>query len=42
MRDNTEKYNEFQILREDVCHVRIYPDPILIKEAVHVENIDGK
>jgi peptide deformylase len=28
--------------KERMDEIRIYPDPILIKKAVHVENIDGK
>jgi peptide deformylase len=40
MKENIEHHNGFLIPKEDVCHVRIYPDPILIKKALPVQNVD--
>jgi len=42
MKENIEHHNELRIPREDTCYVRIYPDPVLIKKAIPVWNIDGK
>jgi peptide deformylase len=42
MKGKTEYHNELRIPKEDTCYVRIYPDPILIKKAVLVQNIDER
>jgi peptide deformylase len=42
MKENIDHHNEFRIPKEDTCYVRIFPDPILIKKAVPVQNIDDK
>jgi len=42
MKENIEHHNELRIPKEDACYVRIYPDPILIKKSVPVQNIDRK
>ena len=42
MKENIEHHNELRIPKKDTCYVRIYPDPILIKKAAPVQNIDEK
>lgn len=42
MKENIKHHNELQIPKEDTCYVRIYPDPILIKKALPIQNIDEK
>jgi len=40
MKRNIEHCDELRILKQDTCYVRIYPDPILIKKAAPVQNMD--
>jgi len=42
MKRNIEHDDELRIPKEGNCYVRIYPDPILRKKAIPIENIDGK
>jgi len=42
MKENIEHHNEFRVPKEDACHLRIYPDPVLIKKSAPAQNIDGK
>lgn len=42
MKENIDHHNEFRVPKEDACHLRIYPDPVLIKKSAPVQNIDGK
>jgi len=40
MKRNIEHCDELRIPKQDTCYVRIYPDPILIKKAAPVQNMD--
>lgn len=42
MKRNIAHDDELRIPEEDTSSVRVYPDPVLIKKAIPVENIDGK
>ena len=42
MKGNIDHDDELQTQKEKTGYVRIYPDPILIKKAAPIENIDGE